>query len=153
MTRFEATDPTERQKLYVDAITAHRTRGSHFLTLEADGDRLESDMMASPSDGNERGTASTASDDAELATPPWIQFGDGTINLDCTEDELETLKGLLAEFPAFKIDELTRPEEAEGVNARVSAKADPNRIAQFVDSVFRRVYDLPEEFRVWAVEI
>ncbi len=55
MTRFEATDPTERQKLYVDSITAHRTRGSHFLTLEADNDRLESDMMASPSDETNRG--------------------------------------------------------------------------------------------------
>ncbi|MEY7849737.1 hypothetical protein AB7C87_11135 [Natrarchaeobius sp. A-rgal3] len=152
MTRFEATDPTDRRKLYVDAITAHRTRGSQFLTLEAGGELLENETPTKSPDGDERGMESTAGDDAELV-PPWIQFGDGTINLDCTDDELEALKELLTEFPAFKIDELTRPEAAEGVNVRVSAKADSNRIAQFVDSVFRRVYDLPEEFRVWAVEI
>jgi len=75
---------------------------------------------------------------AELGVP-WIQFGDGTVNLDCTDAELETLKTVIGEFSAFKIDELIRPEEAGGVNARISAKADPNRIAQFVDEVFLEV--------------
>ncbi|WP_049924638.1 hypothetical protein [Halopiger djelfimassiliensis] len=136
MTRFDAADPTERRKLYVDAITAHRERGSGFLTLEVDGEEL----------------AATEAPDPELGVP-WLQFGDGTINLDCTDAELAELKSLLEEFPAFKIDEVTRPDDTDGVNVRVSAKADPNRIAQCLDAVFRRVYGLPEGFRVWAVEV
>ncbi|QLK27118.1 hypothetical protein HYG81_05785 [Natrinema zhouii] len=154
MTRFDAAEPAERRKLYVDAIAAHRERGSAFLTLEADDAIPEAETDA----GDEAKTALETegeSDDASAAElgVPWVQFGDGTVNLDCTDAELETLKTVLGEFPAFKIDELLRPEEAAGVNARISAKADSNRIAQFVDDVFLEVYDLPSEFRVWAVEV
>jgi len=39
MTRFDATEPAERRKLYVDAIAAHRERESTFLTFEADDAR------------------------------------------------------------------------------------------------------------------
>ncbi|MFC4542308.1 hypothetical protein ACFO5R_10245 [Halosolutus amylolyticus] len=141
MTRFDAADPTDRRKLYVDAITAHRDRGSGFLTLEVDDE-----LFAGETDD------AGAGPDPDLGVP-WIQFGDGTINLDCTDDELEELKSLLGEYPAFKIDDLHRPEEAAGVNARISAKADPNRIAQFIDAAFQRVYDLPPEFRIWVVEL
>ncbi|AEH35572.1 hypothetical protein [Halopiger xanaduensis] len=163
MTRFDAADPAERRKLYVDAITAHRERASGFLTLEVDPSALESTDESETTDGNgdgdELGTGAgvTPDDrgsglDPELGVP-WLQFGDGTINLDCTDEELDALKDLLSEFPAFKVDELTRPENAEGVNARVSAKADQNRIAQFIDATFQRVYGLPEGFRVWVVEV
>jgi hypothetical protein len=153
MTRFEAADPAERRKLYVDAITAHRNRDSGFLTLEADeavrgGDRDEGEETASRD-----GPGDESDETAPELGVPWVQFGDGTINLDCTDEELETVKALLGEFPAFKIDELTRPEDVDGVNVRISAKADPNRIAQFLDDVFLEVYDLPSEFRVWAVEV
>lgn len=140
MTRFDAADPTERRRLYVDAITAHRDRGSGFLTLEVDDESL--------ADGTDDGP----DPDPSLGVP-WIQFGDGTINLDCTDDELEVLKALLEEFPAFKIDDLTRPEEADGTNVRISAKADPNRIAQFIDDVFLEVYELPSTVRVWLVDV
>jgi hypothetical protein len=136
MTRFDAVDPTDRRKLYADAIQAHRERGGGFVTFEVDEESVPE------SDGA----------DAELGVP-WVQFADGTINLDCTDAELEDLKSLLSEYPVFKIDELTRPEEAEGVNVRISAKADPNRIGQFLDAVFRRAYGLPEEFRVWVVDL
>ncbi|PGF16790.1 hypothetical protein CP556_12125 [Natrinema sp. CBA1119] len=154
MTRFDATEPAERRKLYVDAIVAHRDRESTFLTFEADDAVLEADA-----DGTDETETTPGSEDgvddappAELSVP-WIQFGDGTVNLDCTDAELETLKTVIGEFSAFKIDELIRPEEAEGVNARISAKADPNRIAQFVDEVFLEVYDLPAGFRVWVAEV
>ncbi|ELZ17371.1 hypothetical protein C477_12868 [Haloterrigena salina JCM 13891] len=140
MTRFDAAEATDRRKLYVDAITAHRERGRGFLTLEADATDLEGD-----------------SDDAESPDSalgaPWIQFADGTINVDCTDDELDALKSVLGEFPAFKIDEINRPEDAEGANVRVSAKADPNRIAQCLDAIFQRVYELPEDVRVWVVDL
>jgi len=140
MTRFDASTPVERRKLYVDAITAHRERASGFLTLEAD------DTVSEERDDTAEQSA------AELGVP-WIQFGDGTVNLDCTDAELEALKDLLEDFPAFKIDDLTRPEDAAGINVRVSAKADANRIAQFIDDVFLEVYDLPSTVRVWLVDV
>lgn len=154
MTRFSASTPTERRKLVVDAITAHRERGSPFCTLTAD--------LETPSEPDlDSGSKSTATgaddgsdeDEAEEELPPWIQFGDRTLNLDCTDEELDALKTLLGEFPAFKIEALHSPEEAEGTNVRISAKADANRIAQFVERTFREVYGRPESVTVWAVEV
>ena len=84
---------------------------------------------------------------------PWVQFGDGVVNLDCTEEELDRLNSLLEEFPACTVNELTRPEDAEGVNVRVSATVDANRVAQLVDAIFVRVYELPETYRGWVVEL
>ncbi|RZH67923.1 hypothetical protein [Natrinema altunense] len=149
MTRFAAAESAERRKLYVDAITAHRERESAFLTVEADGKTLE----ATGETASEPGSDVDESDDPPDPGVPWVQFGDGTINLDCTDEELDALKRLLESFPAFKIHDLIRPEEAEGVNVRISAKADANRIGQFVDQVFLEVYDLPAAFRVWVVDI
>ncbi|WP_222917668.1 hypothetical protein [Natrinema sp. SYSU A 869] len=149
MTRFDAAEPAERRKLYVDAITAHRERGSGFLTLEADEGTLETNGETA----TERESDSESDDGSTEPSVPWVQFGDGTINLDCTDDELDELKAVLEEFPAFKIDDLIRPEDAEGVNVRISAKADQNRISQFVDDMFLEVYDLPAAFRVWIVDI
>ncbi len=137
MTRFSAATPTERRKLVVDAITAHRERASAFCTLTAD---VEGEVEGRRRFGRE-------------ALPPWVQFGDRTLNVDCTDEELERLKELLREFPAFKIEQLERPEDADGTNVRISAKADANRIAQFVERTFREVYGCSESVTVWAVEI
>jgi hypothetical protein len=128
MTRFDATDPEERRALFVDALAAHDERDSAFLTVEADGE-----------------------DDEDV--PPWIQYADGRLNLDCTDEELDALKALLEEFSAVSIDDLHRPEEAEGTNARLVARTDPDRVAQFLDRAFREVYDLPEEYRAWVAEV
>lgn len=149
MTRFDADAPAERQKLFAEAVLAHRERASAFLTVEAerpgvDGEDGDSQPVEDGADGD-------GPDDDAL--PPWIQFADGVLNLDCTEEELLRLKELLGEFPAFKIEELNRPDEAEGVNARVSAKADARRIGQFVDEAFRAVYGLGEDYRAWVVEV
>ena len=130
MTRFDADDPDGRRALVVDAIEAHRERDSAFLTVEAD---LESD--------------------GDDEVPPWIQYADGRLNLDCTDEELDALKALLEEFPAITIDELHRPEEAEGTNARLTARTDPERVAQFVDRAFREAYGLPESYRAWVAEV
>ena len=143
MTRFDADTPEERQKLYAEAIEAHRERGSAFATFEGDA-----------TDDDAEGTSgSEDSGGATDETPPWVQFGDGVLNLDCTESELDALKGVLEAFPAFKIDDLHRPEEAEGVNVRVSALADPNRVAQCIERLFRDVYDRPEDARVWVTTV
>lgn len=135
MTRFDAAEPETRRALYADAIAAHRERESQFLTIEVDERTLEANPAAAE-DGI-----------------PWLQVADGIVNLDCTDDELERLKSLLSEFPAFSIDELTRPENAEGINVRVTATADADRIAQFLDTTIRTVYALPEETKVWVVEL
>ena len=158
MTRFSASTPTERLKLVVDAITAHRERGSPFCTLTADLETVsepEFDSESESTSGTEADDGSDGSDEdgTEEELPPWIQFGDRTLNLDCTDEELEALKTLVGEFPAFKIEQLESPEDADGTNVRISAKADANRIAQFVDRAFREVYGCSESVTVWAVEV
>lgn len=153
MTRFDADDPAQRRKLFVDAVRAHRERSSPFLTVEADPGSTGDPSGGDPLDG----TVEEMDDDGTegAALPPWIQFAadDGVVNLDCTDEELDRLKELLEEFPSFRIEELTRPEDAEGTNARVSARADANRVAGFLDAAFRRVFGLPEDYRAWVVEL
>ncbi|ODR81111.1 hypothetical protein BG842_16740 [Haladaptatus sp. W1] len=156
MTRFSASTPTERRKLVVDAITAHRERGSAFCTLVADLEpepEPDLDSEAEPTAAVENGTSDETDDDEETELPPWIQFGDRTLNVDCTDEELDALTELVREFPAFKIEQLESPENAEGTNVRISAKADANRIAQFVERAFRDVYGCSESVTVWAVEV
>jgi len=130
--RFDADTPEDRRELAEDAIAAHRERDSAFLTLEAErpAERTDEDAVA-----------------------PWIQLADDTLNLDCTDSELDRLKSLLDEYPSFTVDELVRPEEAEGTNARILARTDDERIAQFVEDVFRQVYEQDEAYRLWAAGV
>lgn len=132
MTRFDADEPRERRKLFADAVAAHRSRASAFLTLEADRDP---DV------------------DGEDAPAPWVQFAESTFNLDVDDDELEALKGLIEEFPAFRIDRLESPEEAEGTNVRITARSDANRLATFADRVFLEVYGRDDDYRAWVAAI
>ena len=132
MTRFEADTPAERRKLFADAVVAHRNRGSAFLTIEADP--LEDD------DGDEQ-------------PAPWVQFAEKTFNMDCSAEELDRLKELLAEFPEFRIDQIESPEEAEGTNVRITARSDANRLAGFVDRAFQEVYERDEGYRAWVVAV
>ena len=127
MNRFRADAAAEREALFADAVSAHRARESPFCTFEVDADPDEE--------------------------PAWIQFGDGTVNLDCTDDELDRLKGLLEEFPTFTIEELNRPENAQGTNVRISAYADEERVATFVERCFREVYERPDGYAAWATEV
>jgi len=133
MTRFDAAAETERRKLFADGVTAHRTRASGFCTFEIDDD---SDVTGT-----------------EDEFPPWIQFAEKEFNLDVTDAELDRLKDLLSEFPEFRIDQLESPEEAEGTNVRISARADPNRLAGFLERAFREVYGLDDDYRVWAADV
>lgn len=141
MTRFDATDETERRKLFVDAITAHRSRNSPYLTVEVEPEGGGADP---PEDGSEP--------DGE-SPPTWLQVSGETVNADCTDAELDRLTSLLDDYPAFRIDEMESPEETEGTNVRITARADANRMAGFLDRAFRNVYDLPETYRAWVVEL
>jgi hypothetical protein len=124
MTRFRAESETERRALFTDAITAHRARDSPFCTFEV-----------------------------ETEDPTWIQVGEDVLNLDCTDEELDRLESLLNGFSAFSIEELTRPEDADGTNVRIQAYADEERLGGFVEQCFRTVYGQPAEYVVWASEV
>ena len=159
MTRFDAATPTERRKLIADAVLAHRKRNSAYLTVEAEPRAAEGGGVAagdgSPSSdvADTPDTGGSDTDAVDSPAPPWVQFADQTFNLDCSDAELEALKSLLNEFPEFRIEQLEQPEQAEGTNVRVSARADPNRLAMFVDRVFQAVYGHDEAYRVWVVEV
>jgi hypothetical protein len=141
MTRFDAADAAGRRKLFADAVVAHRTRGSGFLTAEVDPADADT-YVEERDDGDER-----------EVPPPWIQFAEQTFNLDCTDAELDRLKGLLDEFPEFRIEQIERPEEADGANVRITARSDPNRLAGFMDRALARTYGLDNDYRAWVTEI
>ncbi len=132
MTRFDATTESERLSLFADAAAAHRARSSDVMTVDVDPD-------------------SDTSDGGEL--PPWIQLVGTEIVMDCTDEELDRLKGLLGEFPEFRIDELVSPEEAEGTNAVITARSDANRVAGFIERAFREVYELEPAYKAWVTAI
>ena len=132
MTRFDAATEAERLQLFADAAAAHRARSSEVMTVDIDPD-------------------SDATGGGEI--PPWIQLAGTEVILDCTDDELDRLKGLLGEFPEFRIDDLVSPEEAEGTNAVVTARSDANRVAGFIERAFREVYELDEEYRAWVTSV
>lgn len=143
MTRFDAATPDDRRALFASAVRAHDERDSPFITIEPEPTAAEE-------------AAATDEDlppDAPEHTVPWLQLADRTVNLDCTDDELAALKELLEAYPAFLIDELTRPEEAHGTNVRITARADPERLADFFDRVFQEVYGREEDYRAWVVEL
>lgn len=131
MTRFDADTPTDRRQLFAAAITAHRKRGSEFLTIEPD------ELPPEPTE--------------ELI--PWIQFSDTTISMDCTDEELDSLKGLLDSYPEFRAERLESPEEAEGTHAEISARSDANRLAMFIDEAFQDVYGYASTYRAWVVAL
>lgn len=143
MTRFDADTPTDRRELFAAAVTAHRERDSPFITIEPEPTPAE-DAAAE----NE-----ALPEDAPEQTIPWIQLADDTVNLDCTDAELERLKSLLEEYPDFRIDDLTSPDDAHGTNVRITARADPERLGTFFDRTFQSVYGRDEEYRAWVVEI
>jgi len=131
MTRFDADTASDRRQLFAEAITAHRVRGSEFITAEPDALPPESD-------------------DELLA---WIQVAGTTIGLDCTDAELERLKTLLDSYPDFRTERIESPEEAEGTHARITARSDANRLAMFIDEAFQTVYGYDEAYKVWIVAI
>ena len=132
MTRFDAATESERLALYAEAATAHRTRSSDVMTVDVDPD----------SDGTGGG-----------AIPPWIQLAGTEVIMDCTDDELDRLKGLLDAFPEFRIDELVTPESAEGTHVVITARSDANRVAGFIERAFREVYALDPAYKAWVTAV
>ena len=127
MGRFHADTPDERTELFGDALAELELRRDSFVTLEAE----------------------SASDDQ----PPWIQYRDGTINLDCTATEYERLSGSVANRGDVTVTSVTRPETAEGTNVKLDVRGDPGQIAAMLETWFREVYDLSDEYRAWVTTI
>lgn len=129
MTRFDADTVESRRELIADAVRAHRERESRFCTVEAD-----------PEFADEMGV-------------PWVQFGDGLVNLDCTDAELSQLTDLLSARGGMSVTERASPEDADGTNVRIEVHGDADRVAGLIEDCLREVYELPESVRVWAVEV
>lgn len=131
MSRFDADTASDRRQLFTEAITAHRERGSEFITIEPDELPPEADD--------------------ELV--PWIQVAGTTIGLDCTDAELDRLKAFLDSYPDFRTETVESPDEADGTHARITARSDANRLAMFVDEAFQAVYGYDDGYRAWIVAI
>lgn len=148
MTRFDAATESERRELFAEAVRAHRERGGPFLTVEAatvaDRHEMEADSPDEPDAGET---------DPVERVPPWIQFGEGEFNLDCTDAELAPLRELVDDYPEFQIDRLESPEEAEATNVGITAHTSEERLAAFADRVFREVYGQPDDFRLWVTAV
>jgi len=122
-----------REALITAAVAAHRERGSPFCAL----------------------TAHEAPTDDEDDAPAWVQFSapESLFNLDCTDAEYDRLTALLDDYPAFTVDAVERPEEAEGRHLRIEAYADDDRLAAFAEALFRNVYGYDADYRLWATEL
>lgn len=175
VTRFDATTEADRRELLAAAVTAHRERGSRFLTAEAatvaepagdggDGDGGadadgEGDAADGEGDGGTDATEESGDDETEDGdepverVPPWIQFGEGEFNLDCTDEELSVLRTVVDDYAEFRVDQLESPETAAATNVRITAHTSEDRLAAFTERVFREVYGQPAEFRLWVTTV
>lgn len=132
VSRFDASTPSDRRSLMEAAIEAHRERSSAFCTFEPD----EGDVP-----------------DADDLGVPWVQCSGDRCTFDCTESELDRAKALLEDYSGYRIEAISRPEEAEGAHVAVSAPGDLGRRAAFVDDLFTDVFELSGEFRLWVVAV
>lgn len=154
VTRFDATTAAEREALFAAAVTAHRERGSRFLTVEA-ATVAETDTDEGDGDDGSGGAGDgdADADDPVERVPPWLQFGEGEFNLDCTDGELTALRSLVDDYPEFRIDRLESPETAEATNVGITAHSSEDRLAAFAERVFREVYGQPADFRLWVTAV
>jgi len=141
MTRFDANDPAQRRALAAEAVIAHRERASEATVFEAETDATTADV------------ADTVDADAGR-TGEFVRlvYAEGVITFECTTEERDRLDDLLADFSVFK-PEQPDTRKAPGGTVHVSAVADPKHAADFLDAAFRRVYELPEGYRLWVARV
>ncbi|MFB6165207.1 MAG: hypothetical protein ABEJ31_08625 [Haloarculaceae archaeon] len=92
-------------------------------------------------DGGESPLRFTAGD----ADGPAVTYRDREIVVTVDAAERERLEALLGEFPVFKVAQPATRKAPDG-EVHLSALADPKHAADFVDAVFRRVYEQPEDY-------
>lgn len=159
MTRFDANEPAQRRALAAEAVIAHRKRASEAAVFQvySGPDRDESrdeTRLDAHADGSEDETGLDADKDeaVEHARSLRLVYAEGVITFECTPRERERLDDLLADFPVFKLQQPATRKAPDGI-VHVSAVADPKRAADFVDAAFRRVYELPESYRLWVARV
>lgn len=124
MSRFDADEAGERLALAVEAVTAHRNRGSEGVVFDGvDGDRHVR-----------------------------VEYADRLFTLSVSGDERDALDDHLGSFPVFKVKQPETRKAPEGT-VYVSAIADPKHAADFLEGAFRTVYGLSEGFELRVVRV
>ena len=82
---------------------------------------------------------------AFVAAAGRLEYADRTVTLDLDPAERERLDDLLGRYPVFKYEQPATRKDPEGVVV-VSAIADAKHLADFLESVFREVFDAPEGY-------
>lgn len=116
-----AADPGSRRTLLVRQLMAHRGQDDELVMYAADG--------SAPASTNRR-----------------LRYGDRRVTLFLEETERDRLDDLLDDYPVFKLDAPATRKADEAVY--VSAVADPKHLADFIEASCRRVYGLPESYRL-----
>lgn len=81
-----------------------------------------------------------------------LTYDDRTITLELTETERERLDTLFESYPVFKIEQPATRKAPEG-EIHVSALADPKHTADFVESVFRDVFEQGDEYELRVIQV
>lgn len=81
-----------------------------------------------------------------------VEYADRRVRLELDAAGRERLDGLLGSFPAFKIKQPDTRKAEDGV-VYVSAVADPKRVADFLEGVFREVVGEPEAYELRVVRL
>lgn len=124
MSRFDADEAGERLALAVEAVTAHRNRGSEGVVFDGvDGDRHVR-----------------------------VEYADRLFTLSVSGEERDALDDHLGSFPVFKVKQPETRKAPEGT-VYVSAIADPKHAADFLEGAFRTVYGLSEGFELRVVRV
>jgi hypothetical protein len=124
MSRFDADEAGDRLALAVDAVTAHRERGSEGAVFEGvDGDRTVR-----------------------------VEYADRLFTLTVSAEERGALDDHLGAFPVFKLKQPETRKAPEGT-VHVSAIADAKHAADFLEGTFRSVYDLPADYELRVVRV
>ncbi len=80
------------------------------------------------------------------------EYDDRRVRLELDGAAQDRLAGLLGSFPAFKRKQPDTRKAPERV-VYVSAVADPKRVADFLEGVFREVFGEPEGYELRVVRI
>jgi hypothetical protein len=78
-----------------------------------------------------------------------IVYGDRRIALDAPPAARDRLESLLSEYRVVKIDQ-PETRKADGDAVYLSAVTDAKRVADFVESLFREVYEFDEGYTLEA---
>lgn len=80
-----------------------------------------------------------------------VVYGDRLVHLELTDDERQRLDDLLGRFHVFKVKQPETRKAPDGA-VYVSAKADAKHAADFLEGVFRLVFEEPGDYELRIVE-